>query len=218
MRKDKLHTFITTNTWLKLASLVLAVILWFFVVSKGHSVVTIDVPVGFKNIPANLEIMKRPETVKISIEGQERSLKKLRREDIRVIIDLTNTKKGNIFFTLSSDNIKLPNNLTMNDISPQTIKLVIEEKVVKSVPVRTIIIGVPARGFLIEKVQVVPKTIDIKGPESVIAKIFSVKTEPIDITGIESNLEYRAYLDVTKENLKLDTPEVEVSITVKESR
>lgn len=129
MKKSKFKKFITTNSMLKLTSLVLAVVLWFFVVSKGRSVVDMDVPVGFKNIPANLEVMVSPETVNVGIEGHKSILKKLRQEDIPVIIDLSNFKEGKTSFMLTTEeNIELQKSVIVNRISPQTVKLLIKEK------------------------------------------------------------------------------------------
>jgi len=214
MRKGKFNKFITTNPWLKLASFILAVVLWFFVVSKGRSVIIMDVPIVLKNIPAKLEVVDKPKTISISIEGQERLLEKLRREDISVFIDLRNVKKGKKFFPLTADNVALPNTLTVKEISPQNVKLLIEERVKKRVPVRPIIVGSPAKGFLVEDVTVVPEMVEIMGPESLVAKVYTLKTEPIDITGITSSLQYSAHLNIIKENLRVDTHEVEVKIDI----
>ncbi len=114
---------------LKLTSLVLAVVLWFFVVSKGRSVVDMDVPVEFKNIPANLEVMVSPETVNVGIEGHKSILKKLRQEDIAVIIDLSNIKEWKTSLTLSEENIELQKSVIVNRISPQNVELLIKKKV-----------------------------------------------------------------------------------------
>jgi YbbR domain-containing protein len=215
MRKSGLHKFITKNPWLKVASLLLATALWFFVVSQGHSLIEVDVPIGFKNIPSHLEILNGPKKASITVKGQERLLKKLRQEDIRISIDLSGVEKGNRFFPLSADNVTLPNTLSMTDISPQTVKLRLEERVTKRVPVRTIIVGSPAQGFAIKKVEVTPGMIEIKGTESEIAKIYSVKTEPINITGITGNLKSRAFLDVN--DIKVNVPEVAVKIILTET-
>jgi YbbR domain-containing protein len=212
--KGNIKKFFTTNPGLKLASLVLATLLWFFVVSQSRSVMVMDVPISFKNIPSNLEVVDGPKTVTISIEGQERLLKKLRQGDISVVIDLNNIKKGNIFLPLTAENILLPNMLTVTDISPQTLKLKVEEKVTKRVPVRAIIVGSPAQDFVVKEIKVRPEMIEIRGTESVVAKVYAVKTEPIDITGITGNLRYHAYVDVGKKNIKIGTPEVEVNIII----
>ena len=217
--KSRFYKLITRNLWLKVTSLVLAVMLWFFVVSKGLSVVVIDVPIGFKDIPANLEVVDSPKTIGVTIEGQERLLKKLRQEDIRAIIDLSNVKKGKTFLSVAPDNITVPRTLTVNEISPQTINLMIEEKATKHVQVKPIIIGSPLQGFLIKGIEVEPRMIEIKGPESAIEKVYFIRTEPIDITGITSTLQYRAYLNLNnKNNVRVDIPEVDVKITIEKVR
>ncbi|TNF52187.1 hypothetical protein EP227_07735, partial [bacterium] len=194
MRKSVWNKFFTTNPWLKLASLLLAVVLWFFVVSQGNSVIVMEIPIGFRNLPSHLEVLNGPKSVSIGIKGQERLLKKLRQGDVSISIDLSEGTKGRRFFPLSSENVTLPNTLTVTDISPLTIKLNLEEKVTKTVPVRIIVVGTPAQGYKVSRMDVIPKMIEIGGTESVIGKVYSVQTEPIDITGISSNLSYRAYL------------------------
>jgi len=216
--KSKTYKLITSNLWLKLVSLMLAVILWFFVVSKGRSVIVIDAPIEFKNIPANLEVVNAPRIVSLDIEGHEKLLKQLRQEDIRIIIDLSDFKKGKTFYTLHADNIKLPNTLTVAKISPQTIKFMLEKRRKKWVTVKPIIVGSPAEGYSVKKVEVFPRVVEIKGPENIIVKTYAVKTEPIDITEISDNLRYRAYLDVSTKNITVENPEIEVNITVKKGR
>ncbi len=216
--KRRFNIFITTNPWLKLASFILAVMLWFFVVSKGRSVISMDVPLGFRNIPAHLEVVESPRTIGITLEGQERLLDKLKKEDINIIIDLSKIKEGKTFFPLSADNITLPKTLTLNKISPQRVRLMVEEKIKKDVTVRPVIVGSPARGFIIEGIVVTPRVIGIEGPKSVIERIYTAKTEPIDISGITNSLQYNAHLDIMKENVRINTHVVSVNISVGKSK
>jgi YbbR domain-containing protein len=175
-----------------------------------------DIPVGFKNIPHDLEVMDGEKKVSLNIEGHERILQKLRQGDVSVSIDLGGVKEGDIFFPLTVDNVMLPNTLTVTDISPQTVKLKIEAKETKHVPVRTLIVGAPAPGFVIKEISVVPGEIEIKGARSILSKIFSIRTEPVDITGITSSLQYRAYLDISENNIKVNITEVDVKVSVRE--
>lgn len=126
--KSRLNKFITTNSLLKLISLILAITLWFFVASKGRSVVVVDAPVGFKNIPQELEIIDSTKTVSINVEGQERLLKNLNQDSISVVIDLKNAKSGEIHLPVFKDNVNLPKRLVVTHISPQRIKLVLEKR------------------------------------------------------------------------------------------
>lgn len=216
--KSKVYKLITENLWLKVVSLALAAILWFFIVSKGRSVIVLDAPIEFKDVPVNLEVINAPRAVSLDIEGHERLLKRLKREDVRVVIDLSNFKNGKTFYTLHADNIKLPSTLTIAKISPQTIKFMIEKIAKKWVPVKPVIVGLPMEGYSIRKVEVFPRFVEIKGPQSIIAKTYAVKTEPIDVTEISDNLQYRAYLDISTKNISVDNPEIEVNVTVKKGR
>lgn len=205
-----------TNTWLKLTSLLLAVGLWFFVVSQGHSVIDVEIPIGFKNLPDHLEVLEGQKMLNISIKGQERLLKKLRQGDVNAALDLSNVKKGNIILPLTTDNITLPNSLSVIDISPQTVKLKLEEKITKRVPVKSIIVGAPSPGYVVSRIEVTPSLVEIKGIESVITKTYSVKTEPVDISGISENNTYNAYLDTG--SIKVSVPEVEVTVSIIEAQ
>lgn len=117
MRTD----FITTNTLLKLVSLALAVILWFFVVSSKRSEMAVDAPLRFVNISPSLEIVDAYKTVSIQLEGQERLLRKLRGDDISVVINLNGYREGRVSYHLSSENIKLPKSFQIKNINPSKI-------------------------------------------------------------------------------------------------
>jgi YbbR domain-containing protein len=214
--KNSIRSFLSTNPLLKIMSFIIASLLWFFVVSQGRSVIVMDIPIGFKNIPHDLEVIDEQKTVSLSIEGHERVLQKLRQGDVLVSLDMSGVKEGNIFFPLSVDNVKLPSALTITDIAPQTVKLKVEKKIAKKVPVRTVFVGSPAPGYTIKNIKIVPDKIEIKGTESILSKIYSIKTEPIDISGITGTMRYRAYLDISRNNIKVNTTEVNVNITVRE--
>lgn len=213
--RSKLRGLITTNLWLKAVSLCLAIALWFFVVSKGRSNIIIDAPVEFKNIPQELELVDVTKTVGINIEGQERLLKNLRKDNISVVIDLKNAKRGEIYLPLSDNNVKLPKSLIVTGFSPQRLKLILEEKLKRTVRVNPIIIGSPAGEFVLRRTEVIPTMIEIEGPASSVKKIYTVKTEPIDITGITEDSQYNASLDITRKNVRTDVSEVKVNISVR---
>ncbi|MBS1112202.1 MAG: hypothetical protein H6Q95_494, partial [Nitrospirae bacterium] len=100
--------FITSNLWLKLASILLAVTLWFFVMSSGRSVIIKEVPVQYINMPQSLEMVEMAKNVSIIIEGQKRLLSGLNQDDISVVVDLENMKAGKNIYSLSRKNIKMP--------------------------------------------------------------------------------------------------------------
>lgn len=213
-----IREILAKNIWLKIASLMLAIILWFFVVMSGHSVIVLDVPVKFINMPNEIEMVDMVKTVRLGIEGQDRVLKGINQEDISVVVDLKTAKSGKNSYSLSSEDIILPKRLIVKSIAPQTISLVLEEHMHKNVSVKPVIVGLPAKGFSIESIKITPEKVRIEGPRSLIKRIYSVKTEPLDVTGTVENLHFTAFLDMTKPNVRYDTKEIEVDVFVNKDK
>jgi YbbR domain-containing protein len=177
-----------------------------------------DIPVTFVNIPSKLEVFDSPDTISVEIKGQERILKNLKRNEVSAVIDLEDAKAGRAFFTLSKNNIRLPKTLVVTGIDPETISLKIENQLTKTVNVKPAITGLPEKGFVIADVKVVPEVVELEGPQSVISKIYTVKTEPLDINGINSDLNYRANLNVSDSNIRKNIEKVDVFISVEKIR
>jgi YbbR domain-containing protein len=209
---------LTNNIGLKISSLVVAVLLWFFVILSGRAEIAMDIPVTFVNIPSKLEVFDSPDTISVEIKGQERILKNLKRNEVSAVIDLEDAKAGRAFFTLSKNNIRLPKTLVVTGIDPETISLKIENQLTKTVNVKPAITGLPEKGFVIADVKVVPEVVELEGPQSVISKIYTVKTEPLDINGINSDLNYRANLNVSDSNIRKNIEKVDVFISVEKIR
>jgi len=210
--------FLTKNIGLKIASLIMAIILWFFVILSGRSGIVIDIPVMYVNVPHEFEVTDFPKTVSINIEGQERLLKNLKQEEISAAVDLRDAKAGRNFYSLTQDNIKLPKTLEVINIDPQTISLTIEKQFKKIVSVHPAIEGLPERGFVILDIKVSPETLTLEGPRTIISKIDKVKTEPIDITGLNRNLIYKAKLNLPNSGVRTNVQKVDVNILVKQIR
>ncbi len=210
-----IQKLLSRNIELKLASLILAIALWFFVILSGRSEITLNIPITFQNLPSELEIIDSPQTVSISIEGQKRIIKNLKQNEVSSYIDLEGAKAGRSFFTLSKDNIEMPKTLIITNIDPETVSLKLEIQMKKTVSVKPYVVGLPEKGYVIMDITVEPEEIDIEGPKSIIAKIRSVKTEPIDISGINNNLKYKANLDLKNSTIRKNINKVDVNIAVK---
>ena len=211
MMKD----FLTKNIWLKLASLVLATTLWIFVILSGRTEIAMDVPVVYTGLKQQLDMIESPTKVSIIIEGQKSLLKNIRRGEIKAVIDLSETKSGRSFFTLTKENFELPKTLLLTNIDPETISVTIESEMKKRVPVKPVIVGRPEKGFTIFDIKVVPENLVVEGPKSLIVKIYSVKTEPIDINGLNTDLQFKANLDIENSTIRRNVNKVEVNISVK---
>jgi len=206
---------LTKNLELKIASLVIAIALWVFVILSGRSNMTLDIPLQITNLSEGLVVVESPKTVRVNIEGSKNLLKTLDTGDISAIIDLSDAGPGRVFFNLSRSNISIPKTLVVRNIEPETVSVMVEKKMKKRVKVRPSITGLPAKGYIIDEVRVDPDSIIIEGPRSLILEVNSVRTEPLDISGINTDIQYRAGIDIDDPRIGRNINKVTVHISVK---
>lgn len=206
---------IFSNIGLKILSVVLAMSLWFFVTYRGQSEIVIDVPLEFKNIPKNLELLRQnTKKVSLNISGHERLLKALSPMDVRVFVDLSNAKKGETVYYLDKDNIVIPRTIKVLRIEPTSVKVTLDESTSRIVPVRAYLIGSPETGYKVKSIDVRPSFVEVEGAKTEVARIALLRTEPIDITGIDSNMAQNVRINTNGRNIRTKVSEVTVKITV----
>ena len=207
--------FFLENLGLKIAAVLLSIILWVFATSRGQSEISIDVPVQFKNIPSGFEMVNHSvKVVSLNIKGQERLIKNIKPSDIGVYMDLGNAKKGESVYYIDRDDIKLPPAITITNISPSNIKVSIEETVRKTVKVRPVIVGNTEMGYYVKSIEVVPQTVIIEGIGSEVRKVNYIKTELLDITGINETLIQKLKLDLKGTSIRTKTNDIEVKVVI----
>jgi len=208
---------IFNNLGLKIASVLLAIVLWIFVTSRGQSEISIEVPLEFKNIPQGLEIVSYSvKTVSLNIRGQERLIKNIKPSDIRPYVDLSRARKGESIHYINKEDIKVPPSITVTNVNPTSIKVIAEEAISKNVKVIPVIIGEPFRGYYVKSVEVIPQYIKINGIRSEVLKIGTVKTEPYDITGMSESFTQDLKIDLTGRNIKPEPREVTLKVIILE--
>jgi YbbR domain-containing protein len=151
------------------------------------------------------------------VRGQERLLKNIRPADIRVALDLSKAKKGESTYYVHREDIQLPRTVTVTNINPSSVQVTTEESVRKTVRVIPIITGEPERGFSVKSVSVIPPNIEIEGIRSEVSRINTLKTEQMDITGMNETFAQDLKLDLTGRLVRPKTANVTVQVVI-ESR
>lgn len=152
--------------------------------------------------------------ISLSIKGQERLIKSIKPSDIQVYIDLSKTKKGESIYYITRDDIKLPRAIDVINISPSSVKVIAEETVTKTVRVRPVVVGEPEKGYFVKSVEVAPQTLVIEGPRSEVGKINILRTEPLDITGLNETVTQDMRLDLTSSNIRAKTADISVRVVI----
>lgn len=206
---------IFSDIGLKILSVALAMSLWFFVTYRGQSEMIIDAPIEFKNVPKGLEMLRQSaKRVSLNISGHERLLKALRAMDARVVIDLSNAKKGEAVYYFDKDNVIIPRTIKVLRMEPTSVKVALDESISKSVPVKAHIIGMPEKGYRIKSVDVKPSSAEIEGAKTEVARIALLRTEPVDVTGVDSDITQNVRLNTNGRNIRTKVSEVTVKITI----
>jgi YbbR domain-containing protein len=205
------------NLGLKIAAVLLSIVLWIFVTSRGQSEISVDVPLEFKDIPSGLEIVNHSvKTVSLNIKGQERLINNLKSSDIKVYVNLSKTKKGENIYYITRDDIKLPHGIIVANINPSSVKIITEETKRKTVKVIPLISGEIQKGFYVKSVDVSPQTVEVEGIKSEIRKINSIKTELLDISGMNETFTQNLRLDLSGRNIRTNIGEVKVKVVIEE--
>lgn len=203
------------NIFLKTAALFLAVLLWFFVSSRGQTETAMTVPIEYANVPEGIEIFRHgARTATIVIRGHETRLKGIRHGDVRVLLDVGKAREGEAVLQIRHDDVKLPRTATVAKVEPASVRLVFESTLRREVAVRPSVAGSPAPGYRVRAVEVSPEKVLIEGAQSEVRRVNSLKTEPVDITGADEDIRQSAELDLAGRNIRTRIDEVNVAVRI----
>lgn len=211
---------LTHNWFLKVFSLILATILWMAIANEASSEIEIEVPLEYRNIPAQLEITgDATNSVRVRLRGSSNLIKEISPRDLSTTIDLGGMRAGENVVPLSSKNVQAPFGAEVIRVNPTNVSFNLERTITKEVPVVPAILGQPADGYEVGPVVVNPNMVRIEGPESRVDPVDSIPTVPIRIDGRQESLTQPANLEVSDPQirLRLSAP-VEVRVEVQKKR
>ncbi len=205
----------TKNLSLKLISIFLAGILWYFVISEKGGETALSVPLDFRNIPSSLIIIKNPvESINIRINGPVTLLRGLSPREVKAIIDLSDAKPGVSMFEIHPEHIVLPRGLKVTMVSPASIMLRFNKLLKKTVLVEAMLVGKPLEGYKITGVWVDPPAVEIAGAQSELKVLKKIFTEEVDISGLKKDTIKKAALSLVGLHIKSVSKE-EVKVNIK---
>lgn len=176
------------NWFLKFISLAFAVVLWFFVMGESRMEVNHIVPLEYENLPEELMIASEvPTSVAIRISGPRALQVNLSPGDISLAVDLAGLSAGVTSFKRLEESLNIPSGLKITRISPSYVDVKLERVREREVPVRVVLTGDPAVGFIVKSSKSVPGKIAVSGAESELKGVSEVVTEGIDLTNVQES-------------------------------
>lgn len=210
---------ILSHFWLKLGSLFLATLIWFSVRSQSRSDRTfVGIPYDIRNIPGNLEIVERGnDLLRIVVQGPQNLITTLRQESISISLELPDAvRSGEITLELTPNNVQLPyaNQLSVIQISPESVTIRLEDLVSKFVKIQPYIRGAVANGFELGSWEIIPSLAQIRGPTSIIESLDSVFTEAIEVNGLSMSFNQRVEVKPSEKLVMVIEP-AQVTATIR---
>lgn len=168
------------NIGLKALALGLACVLWWFVGGESNVHVGFAVPLEIRNIPQDSAITNKVDRqVDVRLAGPSTLINTIQQEELSVVVDVAGRKPGRQTIPLTERSVKVPAGFRVERVYPDSIEIVLEKLVRKSVPVVPRIGGGPAIRTKIEETSVDPPSLDVVALPEEFARIKSLYTEEV---------------------------------------
>jgi YbbR domain-containing protein len=212
-----LKGLILRNWGLKLASVLMALALWLVLVpaDKVMSEKTLTVPLEMRDIPDNMEIVERSvSTVDVTVRAPNRILDQITPSTVAARLDLERATIYQLEYPLNKSIISLPVGADVIEVRPNKVQMRLEETKEATLDVHPSVRGKVAAGFRIAKIEVDPKQVVVRGPESQVKSKDAVTTAPVDVTDLARTEEFEVDIILPRPELRLVSAQTAATVTV----
>lgn len=180
----------TGRRWaLRLLAFALALGIWFAVSVEDRDAMrekTVEASVTFDK-PEELILLDSVQTVRVRVRGPDRDVDRLAPYMVQVVVEIPAQGPSVLDLSLSAENVELPSgfDLVVQSVDPNVIRLDIDQKMTRSLPLQPSFTGEPAAGarLLRDQVEIQPQTAEVTGPASVLEDLEALDLSPINLDG-----------------------------------
>ena len=230
MKEIRSHSHVRKKIIIPFGSLILAILLWIFVVSEKKYNMILDLPIEARNLSAQMAHKEEvPSYASIKIRGTGRDLFKSillkNYAGFKLVLDLEGISEEyefnlNEYFEKYPRKVVLPLNYNLSFVEvihPNRIKISLDEYQVKKVPIISNLYISPSPGYmLVGDIKLKPKMIEIAGPKEEIALINHVDTAYDSIINITNAYQGNVKIFSKKNLIKYSPSFVEVSLDIQQ--
>ena len=191
------------NWRLKLAALGLSVFLWALVQTEPRTSET------FPSVPIQVEVADSawtlagaptPAMVELQLGGPAREIIRLAREGTTLLVPIAEVGSPDTVISLERDWVELGQwtGLTIEAVSPPTIRVVLERAMTRTLPIAARVEGVVQGNLaLARSVGLSPDTARVRGPVSWVEALDSIPLRPFDLAVVRRSGVYSVAIDTT---------------------
>jgi hypothetical protein len=158
--------------------------------------------------PAGLAISRPyPQSARVTLRGKEEAIFSVIEEDIEVYADFGRFQSEGQF-RIPVRVVRGGSSLNIEPldirVEPAEIQVTLEQRIEKSVPLEPVIKGSPPAGYDLVQYTLVPDSIQVSGPRSVVNSVETIQLEEIDLD--ERTADFSEQVAILEENTLVDYP------------
>jgi len=191
-----------TDVSYKVLAVVMAVFVWFLARKSGEPIqMSFYAPVVFKNVSTAFQVTSNP--AQVNIVAHTNSRESFSPQEIQAVLDLENANEGTLSYVLTENHILSPVKVQITRIYPSQITVSIEELIEKTYPIKPRYHGRPKTGYLLGAIKIIPDTLTMRGPRSVLEKLDHISAHEIELEGLKESVNMRVDLDLPGGNVQV---------------
>ena len=175
------------NLGTKLLALSIACVAWYMLSGERRERISersYRIPLSIVNVPRGTMIVSPlPDAVDVRLRGPFTPLRQLEPGKLETVVDLAGATPGEKRYDLEAGDVNVPPSIEVIAISPPELRIMLDAVSERSVPIVADLAGEPAAGFRVEDVSVDPRQARVVGPEKVLSRMSSARTEPVSVAG-----------------------------------
>ena len=174
-----MNYFMGRNLLPKLLAVLVALIVWIFVMNEQNPPVegAFQVSLGNKNLSDRMVVMEAPETVRVKVRGLRNAIAGAAGRNFRATVDLKGMATGQYDLPVL---VELPAGYELVEVIPDKVSIKIEAIHSRQFTVEPRLTGPIVGQMTLEKVEVTPSVTTITGPQSILESISKVLA-PVEI-------------------------------------
>ena len=203
---NRVRSILFENLGLKIASLILASLLYAHVVTEQERERVVNVSIAVVGLADTLTATgELPQRVQVKVRGKWKDLIRLGLTRPVLSLDLAASKPGPFRTSITGEDVQrralsadLARLVTVTEVlEPRSVDLEVEAKASRYVPVRARVIGALPTGYRIDgAIRVEPDSVRVQGPTRALQEMDTLYTVPVDITGERERIQRQVGLDL----------------------
>ena len=182
---SRLGSLVQHNLLAKLAALIVAVVLWLYVMNDQNPAIdgNYTVPVTIENAPDGYLMNAAADTVTIRVRGPRSLFVAADRNDFHAHMNLADFTEGDKEYTVET---AIPYGFELVSVSPDKINVNLDRLIQKTFKAELTLSGSPATGFTVDKIAQESEAATVEGPRSLVNQVVHIVGH-INLNGQSSN-------------------------------